>query len=860
MKFVRVFFFYSLFFFISLIIAAIFFGPGNEEFLVLFSFIAPGLIVWWYEKRRARPLAAKAGAQPEAVEHSTIRRRSVAATASTPPSRVWDQSRPSADAPSASAPGNSDKWQQLDIAAVVRKNREAAPELAAIAAEKEAEETARSMASATPSPSAFTPFGDVARPKTVPQETYTRHQGWVPKGQAVTVRGREIGGMVYVGTPPTLDKYGYGEKCRAYIDPSLPVAPEGNDKAGAGMSYWPGYSTIPPECRATYLDWLARGATDGSYNPGYMFLYFYGLERRYFVDRPENQEKKDIMAEVWRLLDVYSDNRSAQRYLRDFIDIAVSTSQDFDTLTPVFDNPGWDVPFSVKLAIGASLQKGETLSADWVLSWFLCHQEKNLRTSAKRCRDEFIALFRLRFYERFPQGMKVAKPRPALKISYQAASREFDGTVEPTRDGKPIPDISSLRKPIEIAQEIADEVMEDLEKFSRYLGRNPEGRGSVEAHALLPEDLRRLFPSEELEKIRAWAVAVVLAGGLVPVGDVLERLEGERPEQIGKRQLTGAADALARIGFGLAPDPRFALRSPTITEPVVLFDFGGPVEQLEDVSTSYKAALMEQALATFVAHSDGAISDIEKTALEAQTRSVAGLTEHEQKRLRANLTWFIAVPPDMSLLRRKLKETGADQQSAIRAALVAAAHADGIVSTKEVAGIEKVYRALGLDPNLVYSDLHAGEVPDAPLRVRAALPGVPGEAIPAESRTTGQRLDAARIASIRLDTDRVSTVLAGIFATDTQDEAHDSAAPSPLAGLDDKHTALIREVITRPHWTEEEFAELAARNGLMVAGALETVNEWSFGVHDEALLEEYEGYDVSPDIANALADAFEKER
>jgi len=469
LKFVRIFFFYALLFFISLIIAAIFFGPGNEGFLVLFSFIASGLFVWWYVKRRARRLAAKARAQPEAVEHSTIRSRSVAATASTPPSRMWDQPRPSVTAPT------------------VNPVRLVAP----------------------------------------PPAVATRHQGWAPKGQVVTVHGQEIGGMVYVGTPPTLDKYGYGEKCRAYIDPSLPVAPEGNDKAGAGMSYWPGYSTIPSECRATYLEWLARGATDGSYNPGYMFLYFYGLERRYFVDRPEEQEKKDIMAEVQRLLDVYSDNRSAQRYLRDFIDIAVSTSQDFDTLAPVFDNPGWDVPFSVKLAIGARLQKGETLSADWVLSWFLCHPEKNLRTSAKRCRDEFIALFRLRFYERFPQGMKVAKPRPALKVSYQAASREFDGTVEPTRDGKPIPDISSLRKPIEIAQEIADAVMEDLEKFSRYLGRNREGRGSVEAHALLPEDLRRLFPSEELEKIRVWAVAVVLAGGLVPVGDVLERLEGE---------------------------------------------------------------------------------------------------------------------------------------------------------------------------------------------------------------------------------------------------------------------------------------------------------------------------------------------
>lgn len=807
MKFIRIIFFYALFFVIALIIGGIFIQPGNESFLLLFSFIAPGLMVWWYEKNRARRLEAKAETQPvtqaAVVDQSTIRQRSAAATATAQASRAFNQPRLSGTAPT------------------VAPARQAAP----------------------------------------PPAVSTRHQGWVPKGQTVSVCGRDIGGMVYVGTPLTLNRYGYAEKCRAYIDPSLSVAPEGNDKAGAGMSYWPGYSTIPPECRATYLEWLAAGRADGSYNPGYLFLYFYGLERRFFVDDPDTEEKQAIVEEVRRLAGVFSENHSARTYLGVFLQFAEVAITGAEAIQPTFESATWDVPFSIKLAIGARLQRGDNLEADWALSWLLCHPEKNLRTSARRCAEEFKVLFQVHFNERFPQGLKVTKPRTTLKATYQAASREFEGTITPMRDGKQIPDISGLRKPIEIAQEIADAVMDELEKFSRYLGRNPEGRGSVEAHALLPLALRDMFPSQKLSEIRAWAAGIVEAGGLVPVSDVLERLEGERSEKPGKRQLTGAADALARVGFGLAPDPRFALRSPTINEPVVLFDLGGPVEQFEDVSTSYKAALMELALASFVAHADRVISDREKTTLEAQARSVTGLTDHEQRRLRANLAWFIAVPPDMTLLRRKLKETGADQQSAIRAALVAAAHADGIVKPDEVAEIEKVYRVLGLDPNLVYSDLHAGKVPDAPMRVRAAQPGTPGEAIPAEPQTPAQRLDAARIASIRQDTDRVSAVLADIFTSDTpEDKGEEAAASSPLAGLDEKHTALIREVITRPHWTEEDFAELAARHGLMVAGALETVNEWAFGVHDEALLEEYEGYDVSPDIADALADAFEKER
>lgn len=803
MKFIRTVLLYILFLFVALIIGGMFLEQLGDGLFVLVTFITPGLIVWWYERRRARRSTVR---QAEPMNPTETRRN------------------PSPPIASSGAATRLSSWEP---------QRPAAP-VVAVRASKQANQ---------------------------PAGKRSRRQGWVPRGEVVSIRGREIAGLVYVGTPPSMNTYGYGEKCRAYIDPSLPVACDGNDKDGNGMPYWPGYSGIPPECRATYLDWLASGANDGSYNPGYMFLYFYGLERRIFVDEPNIDEKREILDEVRRLAELFADNRSAQRYLGEFIEFALASTSNADAIEPIFESPSWDVPFSVKLAIGARLEKGENLSADWLLSWFLCHPEKNIRTSGKRCRGEFVALFRLRLDERFPQGLKINKPRKSLQVTYQAASREFSGTVNPTLNGKPVPDISGLRKPIEIAQEIADEVMNDLEKFSRYLGRNPDGRGSVEAHALLPAELREMFPSEELEQIKLWAASIVARGGLVSVGDVVQRLEGERPEKLGKRQLTGAADALARVGFGLAPDPRFALRSPQLDEPVVLFDLVGPIEKLEEVSTKYKASLMELALASFVAHADGIITELERKNLDDQARSVDGLTDHEQRRLRANLAWFLTVPPDMTLLRRKLKETGADQQSAIRGALVAAAHADGIVNPEEVAEIEKVYRALGLDPILVYSDLHAGDVPDAPLRVREARPGLPGEAIPDELPVPEQKLDAARIASIRQDTDRVSAVLANIFAVDSDEaEVADGAVPSVLAGLDKKHSALIREIITRRHWSEDDFAELAGRHGLMVAGALETVNEWSFGVYDEALLDEYKGYDVSPDIAEALADEFEKEK
>lgn len=691
-------------------------------------------------------------------------------------------------------------------------------------------------------------------------------QGWIRKGQVFSIAGREIDGMVYVGIPPEVDSYGYGygQKCRAYIDPSLPVAPFGSDKNGDGMSYWPGYSSITAACRATYLDWLAGGRLDGAIGAGYVFLFFYGLERRFLVDQPSDDEKQEIVAEVQRLKALFPQNYSVQRYLGEFLDIARiiamgGISLDDPALKQtIIENRSWDLPISLKFALGRVIADGKALDAEWLYLWFLCHPEHRLRTAAERCSDEFKALFKLKFDALWPEGLKVRTPRKLLMMNYRSACSEFNCSIKLTAGeggDVEIPDVTDLRSPVQKAQEIADEAMDELDKFSRYLGRNADARGTIEAQALLPAELWGLFPSDELEELKGWAREKVTGGGLVPAVEVVERLEGNSPDKIGKRQLTGAADALARIGFGLAPDPRFSFRGPKVDEPVVIFELGEAVEQLEDVSPAYRALLFELALATFVAHSDRKIVDAERRALSQKIEAANGVTELERKRLHANLKWYLGVPPDMSWLRSRLKEADAEHHLALRAAVVAIAHADSIIQSEEVASIEKIYNALGLDPGLVYADLHAAELLDGPIRVKAAEPETAGERIPDEARSKLELLDTARIAAIRTDTQRVSNVLGEIFSTDEEAEEEallGNGVASSLSGLDLKHAVLVEQIIQREHWTEAEFDEIAATQGLMPSGALEAINEWAFEKFDEALLDEYEGYDVAPKIAESL--------
>jgi hypothetical protein len=134
------------------------------------------------------------------------------------------------------------------------------------------------------------------------------------------------------------------------------------------------------------------------------------------------------------------------------------------------DRSGWEVPLPLAIGLGVRIGQGESLSADWLLAWLLCHPESSLRTPAKRVPDEFAATFRALFEQRFPDGLKVTKPRKKLSATYEAASGEFKADLVPEFDGSPVLDVSGLRKSMEIAQEVADEAMEALDGYSRFLG------------------------------------------------------------------------------------------------------------------------------------------------------------------------------------------------------------------------------------------------------------------------------------------------------------------------------------------------------------------------------------------------------
>jgi hypothetical protein len=84
-------------------------------------------------------------------------------------------------------------------------------------------------------------------------------------------------------------------------------------------------------------------------------------------------------------------------------------------------------------------------------------------------------------------------------------------------------------------------------------------------------------------------------------------------------------------------------------------------------------------------------------------------------------------------------------------------------------------------------------------------------------------------------------MLAAIFVEDEQSpQAPEHDDGGLLAGLDVEHTALLIRLLSRAEWSRDEFDRAASEAGLMPGGAMETINEWSFDHHGDALLEDGE--------------------
>ncbi len=654
--------------------------------------------------------------------------------------------------------------------------------------------------------------------------------------------------MIYVGT--TLAKQGgYGtENC--LIDPTLKVSSSETNDNGSNIPYYPSYAFLDPASRLSLLKWLEGGRKDHAIYIGYVFIYFYGLERRLMLDDP-GDEAKAIVAEVQRLQSIYHDNHSFERYAGALLSAAaIKFNLPIAWPTPSMRKVTWQLPADLLVCAGRTIAEGTPFGADQMLAWYNAHPDKRLPPVAGRCPDEFRSLFATRFNEKFPNGLRIEAPKRRLSVSYRAASGSFSVDIQGVAES--LPDISGLLAPLNLLDPLVEACASDLAAYARLLGKASSSKQEMAVAAALPAPLRSMPAAKPLTELKAWLDARVVGPvATIPSRELLTRVGGELPPNgiISKSDLALITHVLADCDFGVEPDPQISYaRSDADNEMVVFRAAGGG--RLTVIRPEFLSAFANIHIGMLVATADGVVSPEEVQTLQNAIMQNGDLQPTEQRRLVARLVHLAKNPPTTRILSR-FKDRSLAEREAVARLAVAVAAADGRLAVEELRLLEKIYQSLQIPAARLYSALQEAGVRDEEPPTIAPAGAVKSVPIPPGPKATDGHiivLDKNRLARTRADTAVVSSILGDIFR-DEAEAKPDAPQPGPArmdaavdpslyAGLDEKYVPLLAEIAEREYITREDFEELVGRYNVMCDGAIEAMNDWAYTKFDEPILDD----------------------
>jgi len=689
---------------------------------------------------------------------------------------------------------------------------------------------------------------------------------WILPGQQISIQNFQISdGLFYFGESVALDRSNASGQYA--INGKLPVARGQSDTAGASMSYWPSYASITPQARRAFLEWMAGGRSNPSYGIGYVFLFFYGIEHRLFIDR-DFQGVEPLVAEVERLLLIYGSNNSFNGYANSFLTFA-KLAAGVSLGPPRFAVEGSGsngIDAETRIYLGRRLAITNTFAAEDALLWVLALPDVYLRTPAVRCFDEFALLWALRFNQKYPKGFAVKVPTKKIDFRYRAASGAFE--VEVPGEHEQYPDIAAVKTSTNVLVTLVQSCTEELEPFSRFVGRKPEARATMQAAILLPNDLLQDKSVGAFRSFGERIDAVIGTHGRASttMREVIKMVGFDVPADGKVTSALGdqLGNILDRIDVAIEPDRRYGSGTPQLDDKVFLFKAagGGPVDQDRPPYRSMKAQVEVSVLA---AAADGEASSDELREVIAVIRAGVALTGVEQARLIAFAVTIFESPPKQARVLRRLTDRTVEEKQAIANAAIAAVGAGENVKQDEVRFLERLHKSLGLPSDGVYSGLHrTTKAPDepVPITVEKRVSGIP---IPKQTETAAiaaasVRIDAGRLAQVQKETQAVSDLLTQIFVEDAETATNSSPADlavdsaSAFWGLDEAHAELVEYLEIKVQITRQEFEERARYLKLLPDGAIEKINDWAFDRFDEPLLEDGEQVIMDARLRSRLAE------
>lgn len=555
------------------------------------------------------------------------------------------------------------------------------------------------------------------------QGIHKRDHTWIPHDQSIEVAGRVIQGMVYISEKKNPDSIyeGFGNSV-IYLGLSVDKDKTCTPQEDLNHQYLK-YEWMHPSHRAIYLDWLSGSRAETHYSEAYIRLYFYGLEHRFFLDPPSDEEGWIIINEVERLLKVYTGVNGfshAVGEMADFLGVAYGIIQPIDKIQPRFLKGHLQLPFDVFIGVAYYMQHHKSLSPDWILSWYASNpRTRNLPLIAKRALPEFRVLFDLMFPTDIRWKYYLEQIDMDAYLYYHSGSKEFDITV--TIPFKGVNAVEFRYDIYDLAESIVDYATSEIRRYSQFIAKDSLGRDSFEAYVLLPITIQKDFPVSGFETLKKWCLKIITEhGGQTTIDEVLSQIFRVPSTRNNWRPLRDAEHILSRISIGIVPFSYYEFRKPRLGEPVFLTKMTMKVsDQIMD-SEEYLLGMISVKIAAFIALSDGPFTKQEKGVLDTLIQS-AITNQSERKRIQIYVNWLELVPPTLPGCRKLIKELKEILYPRLRTAALCMFSVDSGTNPVKMKALKSLYKVLNFPTDTIYSDLHDVETSQSIASIMSSL-------------------------------------------------------------------------------------------------------------------------------------------
>lgn len=621
---------------------------------------------------------------------------------------------------------------------------------------------------------------------------------WVPQSTYVEVKGRQILGMIYVSDNPV----GWGGEPSA-ICRSLPI--DANPNGVEELPYYPNFESLSPSQRGFYLDWLARGRRDPfpeSLPTGYLFLFFYGIERRVLVD---NELDPAIWLEVFELLRLYGltrKSRSVASYFGDFLhytSYASGADGYANVCQSLLDMQGKRISeTALTLALANYFRR------DVPIGWSLAHlvamnlEESRRSVVIERTGDAFLSMFRHRFEAAFPSGMLLQASKRESTVRYQTGNAtlspqfsNYGRTVEIK-----VPGVMGLKSQFRGLSLIWNQCIEDLSGYSRAVARlstasTVTNLDRLKAYIAMPVELRKdqSHPLAEVFQQALDSCPKSDAIWFVPVSALAGLLSIEERATLTQKQSEDIADLVGSLGHTLAPHPAILNLPLGWSQEVALCTSASG----QSITAELGGLLRLLYLGVLVASADGVVDEAE---LRVFHRSSGIADEFGKAQIAATEAVLVR---DTQVAAKQLQKIARTVSSSDRPAvfklLVHIACCDDVLSSDENRMLRKIAKAFQLSDEALDDVLTEDSVFQT-VTVARGRTQTGGEPIPRPQPPIPVfSLDMDRIAALTAETAEVVSILSKALAEEHHEEAGSPPSPSAKPFHDPDQIAL-------PEWAD----------------------------------------------------------